>query len=56
MQKASTKTIFVGLDVHKDNIVACWVNEDGEDEDDRRFANDPTKHSHADRLLGATRA
>lgn len=41
MQKASTKTIFVGLDVHKDNIVACWVSADGEDEEGRRFPNDP---------------
>lgn len=41
MHKASTKTIFVGLDVHKDNIVACWVSADGEDEKDRRFPNDP---------------
>lgn len=34
-------TIWVGLDVHKSTITACWISADGETEEDRTFAPDP---------------
>jgi transposase len=40
MEKNSTGTIYLGLDVHKNTIAACWVTEDGGTEETRQLPND----------------